>query len=174
MKRVSARTVLTTLIGPIGILPIGFVVAVGSVVLTNTFFGLVLPPGHFSFFRGSDDMGCSNLFTGAMALCVTFGFLASWHLTLRLSELAPSASGPRDLARSLWILKFQIAAFVIGGWCFSEGGGCDEGYGSDFRNSLILAALVYVVVLLTTVATYRFALRQTIRLWSGPRPSSFG
>jgi hypothetical protein len=84
----------------------------------------ILPPGHLSFLRGSDDYGCSNLFAGATALYVAFGVLASWHLTFRLSESATSASVLRDLLRALWILKFHFVAFLVGGWEFSERGGC--------------------------------------------------
>ena len=166
--RLSSRSVATLLTGPLCIIPIAFIVAFGTDALIESNFNMILPPGHVSFLRGSDDYGCSNLFAGATALYVVFGFLASWHLTLRLSESAISASVLRDLLRALWILKFHLVAFLVGGWMFSESGGCDQLYGSDFRNTFLLVVVVYVFTIGTTVSLYRWRRSEAIRLLFGP------
>ena len=155
-----------TLTGPVCIVPIAIAVALTTDVLIESNFNMILPPGRFSFLRGSDDYGCSNLFAGAMALCVTFGFLATWYLTLRLSESEPSTNTFRDVGRSLWILKFHMAAFVVGGYMFA--GGCDETWGNDFRNTLVLAGLVYVLTGAMAVFIYRLRWLERTRLVLAP------
>jgi len=168
MTRLPGRRVARILTGPLCILPIAFIVAFGTDRLIESNFNMILPPGHVSFLRGSDDYGCSNLFAGTTALWVTFGFLASWYLTIRLSESAPSASFLRDLARAPWILKFHLAAFLLGSYVFSEGGGCDELYGNDFRNAFVLAGVCYVLTMGATVLLYRLGWPEATRVLLGP------
>jgi hypothetical protein len=166
--KLSGRALARLLTGPLGIVPIALLVAFGTDVLIESSFNMILPPGRVSFLRGSDDYGCSNLFAAATALYVAFGFLASWHLTLRLSEAAPAANALRDLLRALGILKFHLAAFVVGGWMFSEGGGCDRLHGSDFRNTFLLASVVFALTMGTTVWLYRWRRPEAVRLLLGP------
>jgi hypothetical protein len=158
------------LLGPLGILPIAVVVAWLTDLLIERNFNMILPPGRVSFLRGSDDYGCSNLFAGATALYVTFGVLASWYLTRCLSERHQSKTFAGDLARAVWILKFHIASFLAGAYMFSEGGGCDASYGSDFRNVFLLACVVYVLTLVMTVWMYRLDWPRRRRFVVGPLP----
>jgi len=50
----------------------------------------------------------------------------------------------------------------------SEDGGCDQRYGSDFRNTFLLAVLVYVATMGTTICLYRWRRSEAIRLLFGP------
>lgn len=151
----SGRRTALILIGPPGIIPLALVVAFATDALIEHNFNMILPPGRVSFLRGSDDYGCSNLFAGATALYATFGFLATWYLTIRLADTEPAANPLRDLGRALWILKFHLGAFLVGGYMFSEGGGCDLSYGNDFRNTFVLAAVVYALTIAIAVVSYR-------------------
>ena len=135
--------------------------------MIETNFRMILPPGHASFLRGSDDYGCSNMFAGAMVLCVLFGFLASWHLTIRLSESEePPKSAFRDFLRTLWVLKFHLLAFPLGAWSFADG--CDAMWGNDFRNSFVLVGVVYVLTMAATLMLYRWRFSETSRALLGP------
>jgi hypothetical protein len=156
------------LLGPFGILPVALLVASTTDLLIEKNFTMILPPGRVSFLRGSDDYGCSNLFAGATALYVTFGVLASWFVTRCLSERHRSKTFAGDVARAVWILKFHIPAFLAGAYMFSAGGGCDASYGSDFRNVFLLACVVYLATLITTVWIYRLDWPQRRRFAVGP------
>ena len=164
----TSRQVLAALIGPAGIVPVAIVVAAVTDALIEANFTMILPPGKVSFLRGSDDYGCSNLFAAATALYVTFGVLASWYLSRRLPESRQAKTFAGDIARSIWILKFHVAAFAAGGYVFGESGGCDERYGSDFRNVFLLVCVVYAIALLSTVWAYRLGWSALIRDAVGP------
>ena len=60
MTRLPGRRVARILTGPLCIRPIAFIVAFGTDRLIESNFNMIPPPGHVSFFRGSDDYGCSN------------------------------------------------------------------------------------------------------------------
>jgi len=166
----SSRRLVRLLVGPWGIVPVAFTVARATDVWIEAHFNMILPPGHVSFLRGSDDYGCSNLFAGAAALYVVFGFLASWHLALCLSELKRSTGALRDVGRALWILKFHLLAFPVGAYALSEGGGCDDLYGNDFRNTFLLACVAYALTFSITVSLYRLRLSKGGLLVLGPAP----
>ena len=164
----AIRRVARIVTGPIGIVPIAFILAMATDAWIESHFIMILPPGHLEFLRGSDDYGCSNLFAGATALYVAFGFLAAWYLTIRLSESEPSPNRLRDLARTMWYLKFHLAAFVLGAIFFSEGGGCDQLYGNDFRNVAALAAVVYLLAISITLLVHRLRWSERARLLAAP------
>lgn len=166
--KLTRQRIRRALLGPIGILPVAFVVAWATDTLIERNFNMILPPGHVSFLRGSDDYGCSNLFAGATALYVTFGFLGSWYLSRCLAEWPRSKSFGGEIVRALWILKYHIAAFVAGAYVFSEAGGCDASYGNDFRNVFVLCCLVYAAALVTTVSIDRLDWPISRRYMVGP------
>src|SRR5262249_12372496 len=92
----------------------------------------------------------------------------SWYLSRRLAEWPRSKSFAGETVRALWILKYHIAAFVTGGYVFSEAGGCDALYGNDFRNVFVLCCLAYAVTLVTTVWILRLNWPATRRYIVGP------
>lgn len=166
----SPRRLIRLLVGPWGIVPVAFTVALATDAWIEAHFNMILPPGHLSLLRGSDDYGCSNLFAGTAALYLAFGFLASWHLALCLSELKRSTSVLRDVGRALWILKVHLVAFPVGAYELSEGGGCDALYGNDFRNTFLLACVAYSLTLSLTLFLYRLRLSKGSLLLLGPAP----
>lgn len=153
MKRPTAKQIVTLLLGPWMIIPQAFVVAglVGG--------SLYEPPEihrqleRHIFLQGNTDLGGGCLFAGTIALYVAFGFTAAWYLSLKLQESASPQRFGRSLLISLWLLKFHIIAFIIGGTV-------NFGYDArvtpnDFRNMFLFAVLIYSlsVVLITALHT---------------------
>lgn len=158
MKRETTRQIATLLLGPWMIVPQAFVVAglVGGI--------LYEPPEihrHLErhiFLQGNTDWGGGCLFAGTVALYVAFGFTAAWYLTLKMQESATQATFGRRLLKALWILKFHILAFAVGGTA-------DFGYDArvtpnDFRNMFLLVTVIYAcnVLLIVALHTTRFPL----------------
>ena len=110
------------------------------------------------FLQGSTDWGGGCLFAGTIALYVAFGFTSAWYLVLRLQETKAASSFLHMLGRSLWMLKFHIAAFVIGG-------AMNISYDirvtpNDFRDMFLLMCLVYgmSVILISALASSRLSM----------------
>lgn len=143
MKRVGVGRLLT---GPLMIIPQGLIVAIAVGMF------IYEPPemhGHLErhlFLQGNTDWGGGCLFAGTVTLYVAFGFTASWYLSLSLSALELLRGFWRTVLRSLWILKFHIVAFVLGGLA-------NVRYDAritpnDFRNMFLFAGLIYVLSIL--------------------------
>lgn len=143
MKQVGIGRLLT---GPLMIIPQGLIVAMAVGMFVYE------PPeihGHLErhlFLQGNTDWGGGCLFAGTVALYVAFGFTASWYLSLSLSALETLRGFWRTVLRSLWLLKFHIVAFVVGGLA-------NIGYDArvapnDFRNMFLFAGLIYALSIL--------------------------
>ena len=149
--------------GPVGILPIAFLVAwvVGGVAYTPP--EASLKPEAMLFLQGSTDLGGGCLFAATMALYVVFGVLAAIYLTLKLDE-RPAAGFRRDFVRALIVLKWHLLAFVVGGLAnIPYDGFVLE---NDFRNMFLLAALIYAlsVALVVALRQLRFGLGARLAL----------
>jgi|APTNR8051073442_1049403.scaffolds.fasta_scaffold28966_2 hypothetical protein len=166
MKKPTTKQIATFLVGPWMIIPTGFIFALLSVFIYGD------PPethGHLEralFLQGNTDMGGGCLFAATVGLYVTFGFTAAWYLVLKVHDSTNSSSFGRDLLRSLWILKFHIIAFIIGGTG-------NLAYDSrvtpnDFRNMLLFAGLIYLLTVFVIVGMNRFKLHLTARLVLAP------
>lgn len=161
--RISSRRppqgVVRLLTGPLLIIPQGLVVAaaVGMYVYE--------PPEihgdleRHLFLQGNTDWGGGCLFAGTMALYVAFGFTAAWYLTLALSDLPRIDGFWVRWRKAVWILKFHLLAFLIGGTA-------NLGYDArvtpnDFRNMFLFAAFLYLlsVCFITALSRTRFRLR---------------
>lgn len=163
MPREGAGKLLT---GPLMIIPQGLVVAIA--------IGLFIyePPEihrHLErhlFLQGNTDWGGGCLFAATVALYVVFGFTSAWYLTLSLGAREAATSFWRTTLRALWILKFHLLAFVIGGTA-------NFGYDSrvtpnDFRNIFLFAGLIYLFSVLFIVAVYKTRLRPRTKIALAP------
>ena len=116
---------------------------------------------RYIFFQGSTDWGGGCLFAGTVALYVAFGFTAAWYLALKMTEIRPEVSYCGRILKSLWLLKFHIIAFIIGGTA-----GFDEDTRvapNDFRNMFVLASVIYALsILLIAVVPHRVGLAPRI------------
>lgn len=145
----TPKQIAAFLTGPWMILPQAFVVAF-------LFGGILYVPPEIHrnlekhiFFQGNTDWGGGCLFAGTIALYVAFGFTAAWHLVLKLHETQARTTFMRSLGRCLWILRFHISAFIIGG-------AANIGYDArvtpnDFRNIFLLALALYCLSILLVV-----------------------
>ncbi len=120
------------------------------------------------FLQGSTDMGGSDLFSGTVALYVSFGLLGSIYLVLRLTARLTNYSYASDLVFSLWALKFHIVAFVIGGTMFWGYGYDSRITPNDFRNIFFLATFVYFLTILFIPALIRIHLPLILKLILAP------
>lgn len=161
----SLSRALLAIIGPAGILPVGVAVAV-----TVGFFVYVPPeaslkPEAMLFLQGSTDMGGGCLFAGTMALYVVFGLFASVYLAVKLDE-HPAAGFLRDFLRALWLLKWHVVAFVVGGLAnVSYDGLVRE---NDFRNMFLLAAVLYFLSVALIVWLRQTSLKLSGRVLLAP------
>jgi hypothetical protein len=137
-----AKQILLAIIGPAGIVPIGFLVAivVGRFVYIPP--EASLKPEAMLFLQGSTDLGGGSLFAATMALYIVFGILSALYLTLKLDERPPGGF-VRDVVSAFLLLKWHIFAFLVGGMANVE-------YDrlvleNDFRNMFLLAALIYLL-----------------------------
>lgn len=166
MKRLKTRQIATFLLGPWMLVPQAF-------VLAGLVGGLLYEPPEIHrhlerhiFLQGNTDWGGGCLFAGTVALYVAFGFTAAWYLTLKLQESATPASFGRKLLKAIWILKFHILAFAIGGTAHI-------GYDArvtpnDFRNMFLLATMIYVCSVLMIVVLHSIHLPLVPRLLLAP------
>ena len=152
MKRPTPRQVVTFLLGPWMIIPSGFAWAMLSLLIYGD------PPemhGHLEralFLQGNTDLGGGCLFAATAGLYVAFGFTAAWYLVLKLENAAPPRHLFHTLARSAWILKFHVLAFIVGGTA-------NFGYDArvtpnDFRNVFLFAGLIYTFSVLLIAALH--------------------
>jgi hypothetical protein len=120
---------------------------------------------HISF-QGNTDWGGGCLFAGTIALYVAFGFTAAWYLVLKMQEVEWPASFGANLLRAIWLLKYHILAFVVGGIA-------NIGYDArvtpnDFRNMFLLATVIYACSVLLIVALQSTRLSLVPRLLLAP------
>ncbi len=107
---------LTFLCGPWMILPVGFMVLSYGYKLSNN--GIGEAHGIQLFLDGSSDWGGTSLFAATLCAYLVFGFLASWHLTLRLASTSlPS----RFLSKFIMSIYFLIPHFILFFGSFSPG-----------------------------------------------------
>lgn len=162
MQRQGIGPLLT---GPLMIIPQGLVVAVAVGMF------MYEPPeihGHLErhiFLQGNTDWGGGCLFAGTVALYVVFGFTSAWYLMLSLGS-ADIRGFWRTAIRSLWLLKFHILAFLIGGTA-------DFGYDArvtpnDFRNIFLFAGLIYLLSILFIAALHSTRLDPRIKIALAP------
>ena len=164
--KTSAKQIVKFLVGPWMILPQAFVVA-------GLVGGLLYEPPEIHhdlrrhlFLQGSTDLGGGCLFAGTMALYVAFGFTSAWWLVLRLHKAPTPDPFIRTLARSLWSLKFHIAAFVVGGtmnisydrWVTPN----------DFRDMFVLMCLIYGMSIILIAALASAKLSMSMKLAMAP------
>lgn len=163
MKRVGIGRLLT---GPLMIIPQGLIVAIAVGMF------IYEPPelhGHLErhlFLQGNTDWGGGCLFAGTVALYVAFGFTAAWYLSLSLHALDAARGFWRAVLRSLWLLKFHIVAFVVGGLA-------NIGYDArvtpnDFRNMFLFAGLIYALSILWIAGLRSVSIRPRVRLALAP------
>ena len=166
MKKLTAKQIVTFLLGPWMIIPTGVVFALLSLFIYGD------PPeihGNLEravFLQGNTDMGGGCLFAATVGLYVTFGFTAAWYLVLKMQESTTPVSFSRDLLKSLWHLKFHIIAFIIGGTA-------NLSYDArvtpnDFRNMFLLAGLIYFLTVSAIVGMNRLHLPLSARLALAP------
>ena len=149
------------LTGPLMIIPQGLVVAVAVGMF------MYVPPeihGHLErhiFLQGNTDWGGGCLFAGTVALYVVFGFTSAWFLMLSLSGV-DIRSFWRTVIRSLWLLKFHILAFLIGG---TANFGYDARVSpNDFRNMFLFAGMIYLLSILFIAALHATRLGPRIKI----------
>ncbi len=152
--------------GPLLIIPLGLLVAivVGYVLYTPP--ELHGDPERHLFLQGSTDLGGGCLFAGIIALYVFFGFTASWHLALSLESLPPTVPYGRALLQALWTLKFHLLLFAVAGtacWPYDR-----LVTPNDFRNTFLLAALLYALSILWITALRNIRLPRPLRLALAP------
>jgi hypothetical protein len=153
MKMPTAKQTITFPVGPWMIIPQALVVAwlVGGILYEPPEIHRQLE--RHLFLQGNTDWGGGCLFAGTVALYVAFGFTAAWYLALKMREAGPSASFGKDLLKALWVLRFHVVTFVIGGTA-------DLGYDArvapnDFRNMFLLACLIYLLSIILVVGMAR-------------------
>ncbi len=163
--RIPRHGVGKLLTGPLLIMPqaLAVAIAVGN-------FMYVPPEIHRDlerhiFLQGNTDWGGGCLFAGTVALYVVFGFTSSWYLTLSLGD-TENRSFCRTIIRSLWILKFHILAFLIGGMA-------NLGYDArvspnDFRNMFLFAGMIYLLSILLIAALHATRLHPQIKVALAP------
>jgi hypothetical protein len=118
------------------------------------------------FLQGSTDYGDSNIFAVTIALYVIFGVLGAWHLALRLSASARTASALQGYLAALWILKVHVALFVVFGvLTWREDRRITP---NDFRNMFLLAALLYAASVWLVVWLSRRSTRLPLKLLVAP------
>lgn len=152
------------LTGPLTLVPLGLAVAVW------VGFYLYEPPeihGQLErhlFLQGSTDWGCGCLFAGTVALYVVFGFTSAWHLVLALASADQPAGFGRVIRRSLWLLRYHLAAFLLGG--LANIGADARVTPNDFRNLFLFAAMIYLFSIVwiagMTVARWPVFVRLTL------------
>ena len=165
-KKFTLRAVAIFLLGPGMLLPMGFVVAwlVGGVLYTPPEMTGKLE--HMLFFQGSTDLGDGCFFAATMALYIYFGFTAAGYLTLRLSEAPPAQTFGADLRRALWLLRFHIAAFLIGG--MGNIGADGRVTPNDFRNMFLFVGVLYTGSIFLIVLLRRSMKSTAVRLLMAP------
>ena len=118
------------------------------------------------FLQGSTDYGGSNLFAGTLALYVVFGVLGSLYLTLALDRNIVAGSLLATCARALWILRYHILLFILGGTaCFDNDIRITP---NDFRNLFLWIILLSSFSAMLIVALYRARVRLDLRLALAP------
>ncbi len=161
LKRISAFC-----LGPVTILPLAII----GTVLSLAIYGD--PPEMHGdleralFFQGSTDLGGGCMFAATVGLYVLFGITSSLYLVLKLSDRPPQSSWGRDFLNSLWILKYHITAFLIGGLANISMDG--EVLENDFRNMFLLAVFIYTLSITLIVALHRAQLALRIQLMAAP------
>ena len=163
--QMSRQGVGKLLTGPLMIIPQGLVVAIAVGIF------IYEPPeihGHLErhfFLQGNTDLGGGCLFAGTVALYVVFGFTSAWYLALSLRG-TDNRSFWRTVVQSLWILKFHILAFLIGG---TANFGYDAHVSpNDFRNIFLFAGMIYLLSILFISALHMTQLGTRIKIALAP------
>ena len=151
--------------GPLMIIPQGLVIAIAVGMF------IYEPPEihrHLErhiFLQGNTDWGGGCLFAGTVALYVVFGFTSAWYLMLSLAGAGIHGFW-RTVMRSLWLLKFHILAFVIGGTAFFS---YDARVSpNDFRNMFLFAGLIYFLSILFIATLHATRLAPGIKIALAP------
>lgn len=158
-KRFRMSFILKFLFGPWMILPMAFLFTWISLLIFGD------PPelhGNLNralFLQGNTDWGGASLFAATIGLYVAFGFTSAWYLVLKLRDEKTPLSFGKALLKSLWILKFHILAFLIGGTGnFSYDMRVAP---NDFRNLFLFACLIYTL----SIVLIAFLYSKRLPLW---------
>ncbi len=163
MPKQGAARLLT---GPLMIIPQGLIVAIAVGMFIYQPPEMHLQMERHIFLQGNTDWGGGCLFAGTIALYVVFGFTSAWYLTLMLADVDRKTGFGRKLLKSFWILKFHIAAFLLGGMAdISSDASVTP---NDFRNMFLFAGMIYIFSILFICVLHRSSLKTGIKLALAP------
>lgn len=115
------------------------------------------------FLQGSTDWGEACIYVAVLAEYIIFGILAIIFLNLKLWESRPMGFY-KDFKKSLWMLKYHIIAFIIGG---TANIGSDTVITpNDFRNMFILMAILYFLTIIVIVTLNNLKTNKTIKIFT--------
>ena len=149
MKAPTIKQAANFICGPWMIIPIAFFFAMLSFIIYGD------PPEMHGdleralFLQGNTDLGGGTLFAATIGLYVGYGFTAAWYLLIQLSAIPRTLTFSQRLIKSLWIMKFHILAFGVGGTAHF-------GYDArvtpnDFRNLFLFVSSLYIASMLLIV-----------------------